>query len=106
MSQQETKPPHPGEILQEQYFGPLGLTITEAAEKLGITRPNLSSILHGKAGISPVMALKLSKALPQTTADYWMLLQCSYDLWKARKMNLAKVQVLVKAKKKPAVGRL
>ena len=55
-------PPHPGEILSELYFAPLKLTVTDAAAKLLITRPNLSAIINGKAGISPVMALKLAKA--------------------------------------------
>lgn len=75
-------PPHPGEILQDFYFEPLGLTVTKAAEKLLISRPNLSAILHGKAGISPLMALKLAKAF-DTTPQYWINLQTSYDLWKA-----------------------
>ena len=55
-------PPHPGEILYEMYFEPLGLSVTQAASKLLITRPNLSSIINGKAGISPQMAIKLSRA--------------------------------------------
>jgi addiction module HigA family antidote len=73
-------PPHPGEILYEFYLEPLHLNITQAAEKLLITRPNLSAIVNKKAGISPLMAVKLSKAF-NTTPHYWLNLQASYDLW-------------------------
>ena len=64
-------PPHPGEILWEFYLEALGLNITEASEKLFITRPNLSAILNGKAGISPLMAIKLAKAF-DTSPHYWL----------------------------------
>jgi addiction module HigA family antidote len=73
-------PPHAGEILQEYYLEPLGLSISGAAKKLLITRPNLSSIVNGKAGITPLMAVKLSKAF-NTSPEYWMNLQASHDLW-------------------------
>jgi addiction module HigA family antidote len=73
-------PPHPGKILQEFYFEPLGLTISEAAKKLLIIRPNLSSIINGKAGLSPLMAVKLSKAF-KTSPQFWMNIQTSHDLW-------------------------
>lgn len=90
-------PSHPGTILQEFYFESLNLSITEAAEKLQITRPNLSAIVNGKAGISAVMALKLAKAF-KTTPQFWMNLQTSYDLWQASKQSavLKKVPELVK----------
>ena len=73
-------PPHPGEILIEFYFEPLNLTISEAAQKLFITRPNLSSIVNGRAGISALMATKLAKAF-NTSPQFWMNIQASYDLW-------------------------
>jgi addiction module HigA family antidote len=73
-------PPHPGEILHELYFEPLKLTVTDAAEKLLISRPNLSAIVNGKAGISPTMAVKLARAF-NTTPHYWLNLQANYDLW-------------------------
>lgn len=90
-------PSHPGIILREFYFEPLNLNITEAAEKLQITRPNLSAIINGKAGISAVMALKLAKAF-KTTPQFWMNLQTNYDLWHASKQSavLKKVPELVK----------
>ncbi|HTF21963.1 MAG TPA: HigA family addiction module antitoxin [Chryseolinea sp.] len=89
-------PPHPGEILSEFYLGPLNLTVTDAAEKLIISRPNLSVIINGKAGISPGMALKLAKAF-DTTPHYWLSLQANYDLWQASKKDKAvhKVKSLV-----------
>jgi antitoxin HigA-1 len=74
------EPPHPGEILYTLYFEPLGITVTDAASKLIISRPNLSSIINGKAGISPMMATKLAKAF-NTTPNYWLNLQANYDLW-------------------------
>jgi addiction module HigA family antidote len=76
-------PQHPGEILQEYYLEPLGLSISGAAKKLLITQPNLYSIVNGKEGISPLMAVKLSKAF-NTSPEYWMNLQESHDLWQVK----------------------
>ena len=89
-------PPHPGEILLNFYFEPLKLTVTSAAEKLLISRPNLSAIINGKAGISPTMAVKLSKAF-NTTPHYWLNLQANYDLWQVLENDAAvnKVKALV-----------
>ena len=64
-------PPHPGEVLRELCLKPLGLTVTEAAGALGVSRKTLSSILNGRAGISPEMAVRLSLAFG-TTAESWM----------------------------------
>jgi addiction module HigA family antidote len=87
-------PPHPGEIIKEAYLEPLGLTVTEAAKALKVTRKTLSAIINGKAGISPVMAIKLSKAF-NTTLQLWLNIQQSYDLWHAQKeMDVSKVRVL------------
>ncbi|HNQ98781.1 MAG TPA: HigA family addiction module antitoxin [Trueperaceae bacterium] len=76
--------PHPGEILKEDVLEPLGLSVTEAAERLGITRPNLSRVLNGKAGISPELALRLELA-GASTARFWMNLQTNYELTEAAK---------------------
>lgn len=75
-------PPHPGEIIRELCLEPLGLTVTDTAKALGITRKTLSSILNGKAGISPEMAVRLSIAF-DTSAESWMNQQTQYDLWQA-----------------------
>ena len=75
-------PPHPGEILKELCLEPLGVSITEAAEALGISRKTLSSIINGKAGISPEMAVRLSIAF-NTSSESWLNQQTQYDLWRA-----------------------
>ena len=75
-------PAHPGEILKELYLEPLGLSITEAAEGLGISRKSLSALVNQRAGVSPVMALRLSRAFPNTSPQFWLNLQNQYDLWK------------------------
>ena len=75
-------PPHPGEIVREMCIEPLGLTVTDTAKALKVTRKTLSSILNGRAGISPEMALRLSKVFGRTP-EGWMRLQLQYDLWKA-----------------------
>ena len=75
-------PPHPGEVLKELCIEPLDLTITEAAEALGVSRKTLSAILNGRAGISPEMAIRLSKAFG-TSAESWLSQQMQYDLWQA-----------------------
>ena len=72
-------PPHPGEILRELCLDPLGLTVTQAASALGVSRKTLSSILNGPSGISAEMAIRLSIAF-NTTAESWLLQQLQYDL--------------------------
>jgi len=84
-------PPHPGEILRELCLKPLGLTVTQAASALGVSRKTLSSILNGRAGISPEMAVRLSLAFG-TTAESWMNQQVQYDLWHAER-NRKKLHV-------------
>ena len=75
-------PPHPGEIIRELCLEPLGLSVTEAAEGLGVSRKTLSSILNGRAGISPEMAIRLSIAF-DTSPESWLNQQSQYDLWQA-----------------------
>jgi addiction module HigA family antidote len=75
-------PPHPGEVLRELCLQPLGLTVTQAAQALGVSRKTLSSILNGRAGISPEMAVRLSIAF-STTAECWLKQQVQYDLARA-----------------------
>lgn len=75
-------PPHPGEVLRELCLDPLGLTVTEAARALGVSRKTLSAILNQRAGISPEMAIRLSIAF-DTTAESWLAQQLQYDLWQA-----------------------
>ncbi|HEY1243021.1 MAG TPA: HigA family addiction module antitoxin [Bryobacteraceae bacterium] len=72
-------PPHPGETVRYDCIEPLGLTITAAAEALGVTRQALNNLVNGKAGISPEMAVRLSKAFGSSPA-FWLRLQMAYDL--------------------------
>jgi len=83
MNTQMFNPPHPGEVIKELCLDPLELSVTEAAEALGVSRKTLSSILNGRAGISPEMAIRLSKAFG-TTPESWMNQQAQYDLWHAQ----------------------
>lgn len=76
-------PPHPGEIIKELCLEPLGLTVTEAAETLGVSRKTLSAIVNGRAGISPEMAIRLSLAFG-TSVESWLNQQMQYDLWLVR----------------------
>ena len=94
-------PPHPGEILRADYLEPLGLTVTEAARSLGVTRKTLSAVLNERAGISPTMAHRLSKAM-DTTPEFWVNLQTQYDLWQAREIDLGAVHRLVSASRSPS----
>ena len=77
-------PPHPGEIIRELCLEPLELSVTAAAEGLGVSRKTLSAILNGHAGISPEMALRLSMAF-DTTPESWLNQQTQYDLWTAKR---------------------
>ncbi len=75
-------PPHPGLVIKELCLEPLGITVTDAAKALGVSRKTLSSIINGKAGISPEMAVRLSIAF-NTSSESWMSQQSQYDLWQA-----------------------
>jgi addiction module HigA family antidote len=77
-------PPHPGETLRQLCLDPLHLSVTTAAEALGVSRKTLSTILNGRAGISPEMAIRLSIAFG-TSAETWLNQQLQYDLWMAEK---------------------
>lgn len=84
-------PPHPGETLGEDVLPELGLTVTEAAEQLGVTRTALSRVLNGRAAISPEMALRLEQWLGIENggrADLWIAQQAAYDLWQARQKGV------------------
>ena len=76
-------PPHPGGIVRRQCLEPLGLSVTEAAKGLGVTRQALSDLLNEKAGVSVEMAIRLSKAFG-SSAETWLGLQTAYDLAQAR----------------------
>ncbi|MBM5810564.1 MAG: HigA family addiction module antidote protein [Gammaproteobacteria bacterium] len=77
------QPPHPGSSVRFDCLEPLGLSVTEAAKALGITRQALNNLVNGKAGISPEMAIRLDKAFGGT-AEAWLALQTAFDLAMAR----------------------
>jgi addiction module HigA family antidote len=76
------KPPHPGMVIKELCLEPLGLSVTDAAKALGLGRKTLSSVIKGKAGISPEMAVRLSIAF-NTPSESWLNQQIKHDLWHA-----------------------
>lgn len=88
-------PAHPGEVVRELCIEPLGLSITEAAKGLGVTRKALSELLNGHSRISPEMAIRLSIAF-NTSAESWITQQAKYDLWLAeQKRDQLKVKCLI-----------
>jgi addiction module HigA family antidote len=77
-------PLHPGEIIMPLCLQPLGVSITEAARALGVSRKTLSAIVNGRAPITPEMAVRLSIAF-STSAESWLNQQAQYDLWHANR---------------------
>ena len=82
----QRKPTHPGEVLREDVIKPLGLTVTESAKRLGVTRKTLSALINCKASLSPEMAIKIAKAT-QTSPESWFNMQSKLDLWEASRKN-------------------
>ena len=77
-------PAHPGRIVKSACLEPLGLSITAGAKVLGVTRQTLTKVVNGRSGISPEMAIRLSKAFG-STAETWLRMQLAYDLAQARR---------------------
>ena len=77
-------PPHPGETVRYDCLEPLGLTVTEGARALGVTRQALNNLVNGKSGISPEMAIRLFKAFG-SSPETWLRMQLDYDLAQARR---------------------
>ena len=86
-------PPHPGTLLRENVLVPLGIGVTDAAQRLGMARTTLSQVINGRAGISPDLALRLEQA-GVSTARFWMTLQAHYALAQAAHRQQPKVQRL------------
>jgi len=90
-------PPHPGEAVRELCLKPLSLSVTAAARGLGVSRKALSELLNGRAGVSPEMAIRLSKAFGGS-AESWLTQQMQYDLWRAsRRAEKIKVKTFAPA---------
>ena len=88
-------PPHPGEVIRKFCIEPLGLSVTKAAEGLGVSRTTLSKLLNGRRGISPEMAIRLSTAFGGS-AESWVTQQAQYDLWQAMQ-GMEKIKRQVRA---------
>lgn len=86
-------PAHPGEILAEMYMGPLGVTVTQAADALGVSRKHVSAIVNGRAPVTPDMAARLAGVFG-TEPDIWINLQAQHDLWQVRRQARPKVKRL------------
>lgn len=88
-------PPHPGEFIEEIYLKPFGLSARFLAEKLGVSPSTLNRIIKKQSGLSPEMALRLSKAIGRS-AESWLAMQDNYDLWQTRQTvdlnNVARVE--------------
>jgi addiction module HigA family antidote len=90
-------PPHPGEVIKELCLEPLGLSVTDAAKALGVSRKTLSAVINGHAGVSPEMAIRLSIAF-NTSAESWVNQQAQYELWQAEQnRDKLKVEKIVTA---------
>ena len=86
-------PPHPGEVLQDTLLADGRISVTEFAEKLGVSRVALSRVVNGRAAVSAELALRLAAALGGS-AESWLQMQAAYDLWQAGKRRRPKVQLL------------
>ena len=84
-------PTHPGRIVRQECIEPLGLTVTDAAVRLGVKRQTLNNLVNGKAGISPEMSIRLSKAFG-SRPEVWLGMQMAYDLAQANK-NADRIKV-------------
>ena len=84
-------PPHPGSILKEDVLPELGMTVTDAADKLRMSRGALSRVLNGRAAISADLALRLADWL-EPSADSWLRMQATYDLWRASRKRRPRIQ--------------
>ncbi len=83
----QRKPTHPGEVLRKDVIIPLGLTVTEAAKYLNVTRKTLSALLNCKSSLSPEMAIRIGKAT-RTSPESWLYMQAKLDLWQAAQKPL------------------
>lgn len=79
-------PAHPGEVFKELWIAPLGMTITEAAERLGVARKTVSKIVNGRGTVTPEMALRFEIVFG-STAETWLNMQAAYDLWRMKDLR-------------------
>ncbi len=86
-------PPHPGEVLADTILGADGLTVSEFARRLGVSRVALSRVVNGRAAISADMALRLAEALGGSP-ESWLHMQVAYDLWRASKRSRPRIRAV------------
>ena len=89
--EQSRKPVHPGKVFMQDVLFPLGLTVTDAARMMGITRKALSEFVNEKSSCTVQMALRIAK-VTHTSAESWLAMQIKLDLWKARQIKLSSLQ--------------
>ena len=87
---------HPGEVLSDEVFDGKSITVTDFANRIGVTRLTLSNLLNKRSGVSAMMALRLQAALGGT-AESWLHMQANYDLWQAQQKMLPRIERLVRA---------
>src|SRR6202167_3454460 len=95
-------PPHPGRSIRSACLEPLGLSVSEGAKILGVTRQALNNVITGRSAISPEMAIRLTKAFG-STAETWLRMQLAYDLAAARKYES---RIKIKRQRMPPEGRV
>ena len=93
MAKRMHSPPHPGEVLRDTVLGDRGLSVSEFARKLHVSRVALSRVVNGRAAVSADMALRLAAALGGS-AESWLQMQATYDLWKASRKPRPRVEPL------------
>lgn len=86
-------PPHPGEVLQDTVLGEGGISVTEFAKRLGVSRVALSRVVNGRAAVSAELAIRLAAALGGS-AESWLRMQATHDLWRAEKRRRPRIQPL------------
>jgi len=91
-------PPHPGSILKEDVLPELGISVTEAAIQLGVSRVALSRLINGKAGMSADMAIRLEAWMNGPSAESWVRMQADYDLWQARQKPRPNIKPIERSK--------
>ncbi|GHU39949.1 hypothetical protein FACS1894190_06180 [Spirochaetia bacterium] len=88
---QTRRPVHPGKVFWEDVLVPLNLSVTEAADLLGVTRKTLSELINGRSALSPMMALRIAK-VTHTTAESWLAMQMKRTLWDAEQYELSGIK--------------
>ena len=90
-SEPKMRPTHPGDILKHDVLPELGLTVTQAAEQLGMSRVAFSRVVNGRAAVSADLALRLADWLPPS-AESWLRMQAAYDLWQASRKRRPRIR--------------